>query len=458
MLSAARPTRDHCLGPGRPVDAPPSGGRYSRLFPDLPPLAIETTLLSALGQAGGACDSAACDRNEAETVAAAWPVFGQYIAHDITADRSPVTHHDDAELLRNVRSPRLNLECLYGDGPAAAPYMYQRDDPAKLLLGVNEAGRPDDLPRNAEGMALVADPRQDVHLLISQFQVAMIRAHNQIVDRMRADGAAEATLFDEARRALTWHYQWIVMHEFLPATIGAEYARRLLAEGTAFVPSGIQASIPLEFADAAFRYGHSQMRQTYHLRPGGPALRLFPDLLGFRPVPADRVIDWHALVDFPGNGAAQRARPIDGRLPSALMDLPPDLTGPLDDRAHGSLAVRDLLRGTATRLPSGEAVAGRIGAEPLTPVQTGLADEGWPGETPLWFYVLKEAEARCGGERLGPVGGTIVGEVLLSILDADPEAQRSADPSWRPTLPAQVPGRYTLADLLDPGSTGSSAE
>jgi Animal haem peroxidase len=450
VTAAARPLRDHCLAPGRPVDAPPGGGRYSRLFPDLPPLAVDTALLTALGQAGGPCDSASGDRDEAETVAAVWPVFGQYVAHDITADRSPVTHHDDAELLRNVRSPRLNLECLYGDGPVADPYMYQREDPAKLLLGVNDAGRPDDLPRNSEGMALVGDPRQDVHLLISQLQVAMIRAHNLLVDRLRADGAGEATLFEEARRALTWHYQWVVLHEFLPLTVGADYAARLLAEGTVLIRPGGQPTIPLEFADAAYRYGHSQMRQTYRLRPGGPALRLFPDLLGFRPVPAGRVIDWRALADFPGDGTAQRARPIDGRIAAALMELPEDLTGPLADHAYGSLAVRDLLRGTATQLPSGEAVAARLGAEPLTPEQTGLAQEGWDGETPLWFYVLKEAEARCEGERLGPVGATIVGEVLLSIVDADAESQRSVDPSWRPTLPARVAGRFTLADLLDP--------
>lgn len=443
------PARDHCLAPGRPVDAPTSGGRYTRMFPELPGLDVDPALLRALGQAGGACDSAACQRGEAREVAAGWPVLGQYIAHDITADRSPVTHRGDAELLRNMRSPRLNLECLYGDGPVGAPYMYQRDDPAKLLLGRNDAGRPDDLPRNSDGLALAADPRQDVHLLISQFQVAMIKAHNRLVDRLRADGTAEGDLFEAARRSLTWHYQWVVLHDFLPTVVGREYAEGLLASGTRHL-SGTAPAIPLEFADAAYRYGHSQMRQRYQLQPGGPALDLFPDLLGFRPVTADKTVEWRMLIDFPGAAPAQRARPVDGRLPPALMTLPSTLTGELGDRSHGSLAVRDLLRGVATSLPSGEGVARRIGARPLTAAETGLAAEGWAGQTPLWFYVLKEAESRCDGERLGPVGATIVGEVLMHIVDSDPESQRRADPSWCPTLPARIAGRFSLPDLLEP--------
>ncbi|TMM38041.1 MAG: peroxidase [Actinobacteria bacterium] len=444
------PARDHCLAPGRAVDAPPGGGRYTRLFPHLPPLGVDSRLVHALGRAGGACDSATCRRGESRTVAAGWPVFGQYVAHDITADRSPVTHHDDESLLRNVRSARLNLECLYGDGPVAQPYLYSRRDPAKLLLGRNDRSRHDDLPRNQEGTALVGDPRQDVHVLISQMQVAMIRAHNRLVDRLRIDGIPEAQLFAAARQALTWHYQWVVLHDFLPATIGRERTERLLAEGPRYVPRDQPVAIPLEFADAAYRYGHSQIRDTYRLRPGGPSLSLFPDLLGFRPVPADRVVDWRELLPVPGGPPPQRARPIDGRLPASLVHLPPDITGALDDADHGSLAVRDLLRGNATALPSGEAVARAVGAQPLTAEETRLADHGWAGETPLWYYVLKEAEAREDGERLGPVGALIVGEVLVRIVDDDPGSHRCVDPSWRPTLPSREPDRFTLADLLAP--------
>jgi hypothetical protein len=281
-------------------------------------------------------------------------------------------------------------------------------------------------------------------------QVGMIRAHNRVVGRLREDGVSEMDLFAEARRALTWHYQWTVLFDFLPITIGADRARNLLQAGPRFFHPGPSVSIPFEFADAAYRYGHSQMRQTYRLQRGGDELELFPDLIGFRPVPSSRVIDWSLIFDLAGPPPAQRARPIDGRLPPALINLPLDLAGEVDDQDYESLAVRDLQRGLATGLPSGEAVARLVGEDPLRPDQVGLRDLGWAGETPLWYYILKEAEAREDGERLGPVGSLIVGEVLLGIVDGDPESFRSVDPSWHPTLPSRRPARFSLTDLLVP--------
>ena len=112
------------------------------------------------------------------------------------------------------------------------------------------------------------------------------------------------------------------------------------------------------------------------------------------------------------------------------------------------MAVRDLQRGQGFGLPSGEAVARRLGVEPLTPEEVGLGTAGWRLETPLWFYLLKEAEHRGGGERLGPVGGRLVGEVLVGIVDADGESYRAVDPGWRPSLPATRAGRFGLSDLL----------
>jgi hypothetical protein len=422
------------------------------MFPELPPLQIDVALLHAIGRAGGLCDSATCQREEARSVAAGWPVFGQYLAHDLTADRSPVTHHDDGELLRNVRSARLNLECLYGDGPVGSPYMYSRADPAKLLLGLNDRGEPNDLPRNPEGLALAGDPRQDVHVLISQMQVAMIKAHNRLVDRLRADGVPEADLFEDARRSLTWHYQWVVLNDFLPGTVGAERAGRLVEDGPQrFGRRDGTVAIPLEFADAAYRYGHSQMRNFYQVAPGGPALALFPDLIGFRPVPAAKVVDWRLLFDVAGEPPAQRARPLDGRLPASLIHLPDDITGVLDEVDYESLAVRDLQRGVATGLPSGEAIARLVDAQPLDPGEIGLREYGWQGETPLWYYVLREAEAQQDGELLGEVGALIVGEVLTGIVDHDPGSYRAVDPGWQPTLPSHEPGRFRLVDLLAPG-------
>jgi hypothetical protein len=454
MPTATR-IRDHCLAPGRAVDAPAAGGGYRRLFPELDPLDCEDDALHALGRAGGACDAAAAavavgagaPDPDAEG-AAGWPVFGQFVAHDITADRSPLTHHAELAEIRNARSPRANLEPVYGDGPAGMPFLYDRDDPAKLLVGRNDAGRPADLPRNPQGVALIGDPRNDVHLLMSQLHLAMLQLHNGLVDRLRDDGVAELELFAEARRAATWHYQWVLLEDFLPRVVGADLAGELLAGGArSYRPDPGEAWIPLEFADAAYRFGHSQIRDRYQVNRDAEPVPLLPDLLGFRPVPAVLAVDWSYLFDLPGRPPAQRAKRIDGRLAASLIQLPQAISG-ADAGDYGSLAVRDLQRGQGVGLPSGEAVARRLGVEPLTPGEVGLGAAGWWLETPLWFYLLKEAEHRGGGERLGPVGGRLVGEVLVGIVDADGESYRAVDPGWRPTLPAAQEGRFGLADLL----------
>ena len=454
MPTATR-IRDHCLAPARAVEEPADGG-YRRLFPELDPLDCEDDALHALGRPGGVCDAAAAvvdaeagGPDPDAQGAAGWPVFGQFVAHDITADRSPLTHHAELAEIRNARSPRANLEVVYGDGPVGMPFLYDRDDPAKLLVGRNDAGRPADLPRNAQGVALLGDPRNDVHLLMSQLHVALLHLHNGLVDRLRADGVAEMELFAEARRAATWHYQWVLLQDFLPRLAGTAPAGELLAGGARhYRPAAGATFIPLEFADAAYRYGHSQIRERYQVNRDAEPVPLFPDLLGFRPVPAVLEVDWSYLFDLPGRLPAQRAKRINGRLAGSLIHLPRAVTGAGDGDDYASLAVRDLQRGQGVGLPSGEAVAGLLGVEPLTPEEVGLEAAGWRQETPLWFYLLKEAEHRGGGERLGPVGGRLVGEVLVGVVDADGESYRAAEPSWRPTLPAAQPGRFGLADLL----------
>ncbi|HWI70622.1 MAG TPA: hypothetical protein VNT55_01605, partial [Baekduia sp.] len=110
-----------------------------------------------------------------------------------------------------------------------------------------------------------------------------------------------------------------------------------------------------------------------------------------------------------------------------------------------------LQRGQAMGLASGEAIARHFGVPPLTAAQLGLAQHGWTGETPLWLSILKEAEVLRDGEQLGPVGCRVVGEVLVGIIDADPESFRAANPEWTPTLPARRPGAFGLADILVPG-------
>jgi hypothetical protein len=430
--------RDHCLAPER-VDAPiGEGGRYGRMF-DLPALEADEKLLLELGATGGFCDGGESEGDA--RVEAGWPFFGQYVAHDLTADRSPLREHTDLDALRNMRSPRANLEALYGGSPAGTPYLYTRDDPAKLL---EDDG---DLPRNQEGIALIGDPRNDVHAFISQMQLGFIRAHNLLVDRLREDGVGDAELFDEARRALTWHYQWLIVNDFLPGLVGRDLVDELLETGARFYRPDGEPYIPLEFADAAYRYGHSQIRQLYQLQPNGPSYAVFPDLLGFGPV-GDHEVDWSLLFDVEGRPRAQRAKPIDGRLPRSLIQLPVALTGEVDD-AYRSLATRDLERGQGTGLPSGEAVARLIGTDVLGEGELNLRRHGWTSETPLWLYILLESSARHDGDRLGEVGGRIVAEVLHGVIAADPESYLALEPMWAPTLPARGE-RFRLADLLVP--------
>jgi hypothetical protein len=441
MSVALHVPRDHCLAPER-VDAPiGEGGRYGRMF-DLPALEADETLLHELGAAGGFCDGGDCEDDA--RVEAGWPFFGQYVAHDLTADRSPLRAHTDLDALRNMRSPRANLESLYGGGPAGSPYLYSRLDPAKLLE--NDG----DLPRNQEGIALVADPRNDVHVFMSQMQLAFIRAHSLLVDRLREDGVGDAELFDEARRALTWHYQWLIVNDFLPVLVGPDLVDELAATGLRLYRPDGNPFIPLEFADAAYRYGHSQIRQLYQLQPDGPLQPVFPDLIGFCPVGEHRV-DWSLLFDVPGRPPAQRAKPIDGQLPRSLIDLPEAITGAVDDDAYRSLAARDLERGQSTGLPSGEAVTRLIGADVLTDDELDLRRLGWSGETPLWLYILRESSARHDGDRLGEVGGRIVAEVLHGVIARDPESYLAVEPGWTPTLSARGE-RYRLADLLVPSA------
>jgi hypothetical protein len=421
----------HCLAPSRrrrAVDAPLTPASYGRLFPHLPRLSNDDAFLFKLGRSGGLCD---CDTDVDDDgslghEAAGWPFFGQFVAHDITGDRSTIRHNVDPSALTNARSPKLDLECLYGDGPIGHPFLFQRDDPAKLLLGKD--GR--DLIRNAEGTAIIGDPRNDSHVFMSQMHLAFARAHNSFVDHARAQGTPDGDLFNTAARELRWHYQTVVLREFLPRLIGEPLANLILkGDRRVYRPDPI-AFIPLEFADAAYRYGHSQIRHRYLVKPGADAVPLFPNLMGFRPVSDEQHVDWTLLFDAPGRAPAQRAKKIDGRLARSLIALPVALTGACEVEEYHSLAVRDLERGEGVGLPSGEDVARALGETPLTPEEIGPAADGSNGSTPLWYYVLREADRRTGGDRLGPVGGRIVGEVLVGLLSADTTSVLHAPHDW----------------------------
>ena len=319
-----------------------------------------------------------------------------------------------------------------------------RDDPAKLLLGPGG----NDVPRNQEGLALIGDPRNDVHLFVNQLHVAFLRAHNLVVDRLREDGVDEADMFDEARRATMWHYQWILLHDYLPSLIGAELTTELANEGPRYYAIGDEPYIPFEFADAAFRYGHSQIRHRYRINATMSGLAMFPDLMGFGAVPPERAVDWALLFDLPGKPPAQRVE-ADGRPPAREPDQPAGA----DHGRRGRRGLPLARRARPAARPGDRPALGRGDRalhrrRPVDPADIGLASHGWRDETPLWFYILREADVVGDGDRLGPVGGRIVGEVLIGLLNADPESYRAVDPGWRPTLPSADRAHYSLADLL----------
>jgi hypothetical protein len=256
-------------------------------------------------------------------------------------------------------------------------------------------------------------------------------------------------VFAVAARELRWHYQWIVLDEFLPSLVGRPLVEEVLTNGPQwFRPDG-DVFIPLEFADAAYRYGHCQIRQQYQLNREAAPVPIFPDLLGFRPVPRQRTVDWTLFFDSPEVKTAQRAKKIDGRLPRSLIQLPVAITGEVEIDEYHSLAMRDLQRGQGVGLPSGEAVARHLGVGPLSTDEIGLAPTGWSGETPLWYYILREAAVITSGSGLGPVGGRIVAEVMATLLDRDPASVRFAGPEWAP--------RRSLIDLLAPGASMPTA-
>jgi Animal haem peroxidase len=433
--------RMNCLSPGRDrqsVAAVTGPARYARMFPEIPAFTADETFLRTLGRAGGPCD---CGDDGSTGIsfgeeAAGWPIFGQFIAHDITADRSALQSHVDPAGLRNARAPQLNLECMYGDGPVGQPFLFQQHDPAKFLLGRDTS----DVPRNAEGLAIIGDPRNDSHMLMAQMHFALLKAHNTFVDDARDRGVPDGDVFNTAAREMRWHYQSIVIDEFLPTLVGQALVDEILHAGPRWFRPSADIFIPLEFADAAYRYGHCQIRQTYQLNRDTGPIPIFPDLLGFRPVPPERKVDWTLFFDGRSGRTAQRAKKIDGRLPRSLIQLPVAITGECEVDEYHSLAVRDLQRGQGVGLPSGEAVARHLGLRPLTTEEVGLASTGWSGPTPLWYYILREAAVVASGNRLGPVGGRIVAEVLMTLLDRDPASVRFAGPEWKP--------RCSLIDLL----------
>ena len=241
--------------------------RFGRLFNNLSPAYTPQAILSAIGAAGGPMD-AGSKNDRTDTVPVGLVFFGQFIDHDITLDASTTFDSvvDDPGEIANVRTPTLDLDCIYGLGPEAQPYLYEQGGVfggAKLLTGADNPGQAglndSDLLRSPNGRAMIGDPRNDENRVISQLQLAIIRFHNHVCDTLHAEEGFEgAELYEHARQQTTWHYQWAVVNDFLTAMCGQPVVEKILGCGRDHY-CGSVPFIPIEFSVAAYRFGHSMI-------------------------------------------------------------------------------------------------------------------------------------------------------------------------------------------------------
>jgi len=391
-----------------------------------------------------------------QSMPAGYIYLGQFIDHDMTLDKTPLAlQQQDPLAMTNYDTPRFDLESVYGKGPTGSPELYDPAKPGYLL--VNDHDDLHDLPRDDVGAAFLGDPRNDENLIVAQLHAAFLRAHNKLRD--------EGKTFEQAQQQLRWTYQWLIVNDYLPRIVGRDVVNRLIRRrGTGAVeflgafykprnPS--RPYMPIEYSGAAYRFGHSMIRAEYEVQDGHTvplfANEGYQDLRGSRRIPADLWIDWNYFFDIPGMDAPDdrnMARKIDTQLSLPLSTLPPTVVAPTAG-AIVSLAERNLLRGKRLGLPAGQDVATAMGLKPLSNQQLGLTEPEWKGKAPLWFYILKEAEL-LGGDRLGPVGGTILAEVVLGLMACDKASYFTTNPGFTPGAGYTMGDFLKWADVIDP--------
>jgi hypothetical protein len=448
-------------------------GRFGVMFKRLPAFAPGDDLLTGLARSMVEDQTVSDDShlNTSPRLFAGFTFVGQFIDHDITFDNTPLAlQQADPDATVNFRTPRYDLDSVYGRGPVEEPQFYDPADRDKLLVRPNVNGV-EDMARGGDGRAIIPEPRNDENLIIVQLHRAVAAFHNRIVDHARAQGIRREWVFETARRLTRWHYQWAVVHDFLPRVVGdglvgpnGTVYREITGKAPAITVTYYKPTsrdgrpfMPVEFAVAAYRFGHSLIRPFYVInqstldRGGVPVFGADGgfNLNGGRPVPADLVMEWKNIMPVDSSFPARKPRKIDTKLSLPLTSLPGSVVPPPDPTVH--LAVRNTLRGKHVGLPSGQQVAKTMRVNVLSNAVLGLSsDPGWGGEAPLWFYILKEAELPpYDGERLGPVGARIVAEVLVGLLQRDPNSYLYLDPAWKPGPPiAPAAGQFTFVDLL----------
>jgi len=482
-----------------------TAGRFTELFPFLPGAEFDKDDLCLLADemTSKQVRKLTPDPEEDRDITAAYTYLGQFIDHDLTFDPTSRLREslgpEQIRKLADFRTPRFDLDNLYGRGPDDQPYLYDPDG-IRMLLGEPLSGNPDDphavdVPRGPSGRALIGDPRNDENRIVSQLHAIFLRFHNQVADYLaRSDQLGAEVSFDEVRKRVRWYYQWVVVNDFLPTVIEKPTFDRVFRDRCSPVPglrqlrSGLRL-MPVEFSVAAYRFGHSMVRPRYQLnaaieRPIFSKLRGdVADLGGFRPIPDGWAIDWQLFIDLrpgakPGATAPldgstanglQHAYKIDTSLARPLGDLPGRITLP-----PSILALRNLERGNTFGLPSGQDVARALGVDPITDDKlmigkaTAKADQrplvdiapGFAGKAPLWTYILSEAQVMSWknaesipeGKRpikLGPVGSRIIADVFAALLIGDRTSYLYSDPPFEPVPKFAPTGTFGLAELIN---------
>ena len=416
--------------------------------------------------------------------------LGQFVDHDLTMDKTQAALGSDVTVDRLIqgRSPALDLDSLYGRGPTDDPQFYAAGLHLKMgrtaaLQDFLPAFDGHDLPRDPQqATALIPDARNDENLVVAQTHLAFIRFHNRVVDTI-APGPAP-TMFETAREQVVKHYQWMLRTDYLPRIVDPGIVEDVFTNGrTLFevsVAPGDAPTMPIEFSVAAFRLGHSMVRDSYNWNRffdnGGGILSLlflFSGTSGFlsgtNPLPSNWIADFRRLYDFAEAGRPDlvvpagkfnHARDIDTQLTDPLATLPPGSFGPPDAQVppiHANLAFRNLARGNMVKLASGQQMAALAGVTALTEDEivagdggvdfTGLASDlrsELVSKTPLWTYILREAELNNG--RLTGVGGRIVAEVFHRAMEGSTYSI-VREPHWRPNL-GPDPLTFRMVDLL----------
>jgi Animal haem peroxidase/TAT (twin-arginine translocation) pathway signal sequence len=508
--------------------APASSVDFGRIFPDLPPFADASNTVRAalleIGKPGGIMDAGdqlsagptalivdpsvngnptAADpygtNPDNPTMTAGSTFVGQFVDHDITFDQTSALGVPQNPLIsRNTRTPALDLDSVFGGGPGVRPDLYVQgaDGSVGPKLKLGSGGVHEDVPRAGNGdgtySALLGDPRNDESVIIAGLHCAHILFYNRLLDELsehdlrrfpaarHADRRNRYERFLIAREVTLWHYQWLLVNEHLPQIAGEAVVDEVLRRGNRlYRPQAGDGFMPVEFAAAAYRFGHSMVRPSYRANftsgtgdstsptakpffalvfdPSEPAFsdpvsHDRADLLGGYPAPR-RYIGWQTFFDL-GDGQVKNNKKIDTTISSVLFTLPLPAIAPHTQTSPTVLPQRNLLRQLTWGLPSGQRIARAIrapglGASDLSAI--GSVYRPFAASSPLWYYILAEAEHLAGGLHLGPVGGRIVTETLIGLLRADPTGYLNVHPRFEPFLGADL----KLGPTPNPNITGN---